>query len=100
PSGAAGSITSSTHAFWPSLVESMKDDTSGTIAPLAAGSGERTVRAQSQAMTVASVPSGNPAFGLMMPDALFRLVAHPFAVIAHILGEALRAFAVPGAAGL
>ena len=61
--GAAGSITGSTQAFLPSLVESMKDDTSGTIAPRAAGSGERTVRAHSQAMTVASDPSASRAFG-------------------------------------
>src|SRR4051794_39777213 len=63
PSGAAGSITGSTQAFLPSLVESMNDDTSGTIAPLAAGSGERTVRAQSQAITVAFEPSGSVALG-------------------------------------
>ena len=48
--------------FWGKLT-SMKDDTSGTIAPLAAGSGERTVRAHSQAITVASEPSGDRAFG-------------------------------------
>ncbi len=56
-------MTGSTQAFRPSLVESMKDETSGTIAPWARGSGERTVRAHNQAMTVASVPSGRRAFG-------------------------------------
>ncbi len=63
PSGDAGSITGSTQAFFPSLVESRKDDTNGTIAPLARGSGERTVRAHSQAMTVDLLPSGSRAFG-------------------------------------
>ena len=63
PSGAVEKITGSTQAFFPSLVESRKDDTSGTIAPNAFGSGERTVRAQSQAITVAWRPSGSVAFG-------------------------------------
>ena len=61
PSGASGSITGSTHAFRPSFVESMKEGTSGTLLPPARGSGERTVRAHSQAMTVASLPSGSRA---------------------------------------
>jgi hypothetical protein len=63
PSGAAESITGSTHAFRSSLVDNINHETSGTMAPLAAGSGERTVRAQSQAITVASEPSGSLAFG-------------------------------------
>lgn len=33
--------------------------------------------------------------GIQMADALFRLVAHPLAVIAHVLGQPLRTF--PGA---
>jgi hypothetical protein len=44
PSGAAASIIGSTQAFFPVRVESRKEETSGTIAPLARGSGERTVR--------------------------------------------------------
>src|SRR3954454_51516 len=63
PSCAVPSVTGSTQAFLPSLVESMKDDTKGTITPFAAGSGERTVRAQSHAITVAFEPSGSVAFG-------------------------------------
>lgn len=31
-------------------------------------------------------------FGIQMADALFRLVAHPLAVVANVLGQALRAF--------
>ena len=46
------SITGSTYASLPSLVESMKVDTSGTSTSENAGLGLLTVRAQSQAMTV------------------------------------------------
>jgi hypothetical protein len=60
---ASGSVTGSTHALLFSLVDSMNDETRGTIAPFAAGSGERTVRAQIHAMTVASEPSGSFGFG-------------------------------------
>src|SRR5713226_5268116 len=66
PSEASRSITGSTQAFFvllPSLVESMNDVMRGTLALFANGSGECTVRAQSQAITVASVPSDNLAFG-------------------------------------
>ena len=60
-------ITGSTQAFFPFLVESKREETSGTIAPLARGSGERIVRAHNQAMTVASEPSGSRAFGYRRP---------------------------------
>ncbi len=35
---------------------------------------------------------GDVDLGVEVADALFRLVAHPLAVMAHVLGEALRAF--------
>ena len=61
------SITGSTQTLrssWrPALPDSRNDDTSGTIAPLAAGSGERTVRAHSQATTPAGAPSASRARG-------------------------------------
>src|SRR5450631_552050 len=67
PSGEEGSTLGSTQAFLPSFVESMKEETSGTIAPFAAGSGERTVRAHSHAMTVASAPSESFTLGYRLP---------------------------------
>src|SRR5262245_55036467 len=63
PSGAETSITGSTQALLFAILDTKKDETSGTMAPFAAGSGERTVRAQSQAITVASEPLGNFALG-------------------------------------
>ena len=63
PSCAAGSRTISTQACLAFFVESMKEETSGTCAPLAMGSGEATVRAHSQAITVALVSAGRVAFG-------------------------------------
>src|SRR6266566_5755204 len=49
------STTGSTHASLPFLVESQKERTIGSCAPHA-GLGHLTVRAHSQAMTVASPP--------------------------------------------
>src|SRR4051812_44643197 len=63
PPLACGSITGSTQALLLALADSMNEEASGTIAPLAAGSGERTVRAHSHAMIVARDPSGSSIFG-------------------------------------
>ena len=92
------------HAFvLPFLVESQNDRTSGIRAPHA-GFGHLTVRAQSHAMTVSSCPtrpfrSSRPAAHLFrdldlrikMADAPLGLIAHPLSVVAHILGQPLRA---------
>src|SRR5581483_6414690 len=59
---AARSTTGSTQARLPGLVDRSNERTSGIRAPQA-GLGQVTVRAQSQAMTVASPPSGSLALG-------------------------------------
>src|SRR6185312_7491201 len=63
PSGEVASSTGSTHDFVSPFEERRKEETSGTMAPLAAGSGDRTVRAQSHAITAASEPLGSFALG-------------------------------------
>src|ERR1019366_6607296 len=63
PSAASGSSSGSTHVLAPSFVDRRKDDTSGTKAPLAAGSGERMVRAHIQATILALLPFGRVTSG-------------------------------------
>ena len=57
------STPGTTIASRPFFDDSTKELTSGTCAPPAAGLGLATVRAHSQAMTVASEPSGSRALG-------------------------------------
>ena len=85
----------STHDLLAPLVESKNEETKGTIAPFAEGSGERTVRAHNHAMTVARRPIRQVCFRIQVPNPLFCLIAHPLTVVANVISKPLSASAVP-----